>query len=295
MRIVNFLAGNEAHLGVRNGTQVIDLALAAPQLPRDLEALLAAGPDAMAAAAKAAQAAPREAVRELEGLQLLPPVRRPSKVVCLGTNYMAHILEAVELTGDARKPDFPPVFMRSANSLLGHGQPLLKPLVSDQLDWEAELAVVIGRTVPRHVRKEDALSCVGGYSCFNDGSVRDWQLRTTQWTLGKNFDATGAFGPEMVTPDELPPGASGLRIQARVNGVIMQDSNTAKMIFGVAESIAILAEAMTLYVGDVIIMGTCEGVGLTRKPPIFMKNGDVCEIEIDSIGVLGNPIVNEQR
>lgn len=295
MRIVNFLAGNEAHLGVRIGTQVIDLALAAPQLPRDLEALLAAGPDAMAAAAKATRAAPREAVREINSLHFLPPVRRPSKVVCLGTNYMAHILEAVELTGDDKKPDFPPVFMRSANSLLGHCQPLLKPLVSDQLDWEAELAVVIGRTVPRHVRKEDALSYVGGYSCFNDGSVRDWQLRTTQWTLGKNFDATGAFGPEMVTPDELPPGASGLRIQARVNGTIMQDSNTAKMIFSVAESMAILSEAMTLYVGDVIIMGTCEGVGLTRKPPIFMKAGDVCEIEIESIGVLSNPIVNEQR
>lgn len=295
MRIVNFLVGNDAHLGVRKGDKVVDLTIAAPQLPRDLGALLAAGPEALATAQKAADSAPATAVLAFAGLNLLPPVHKPSKIVCLGTNYLAHVLEAVHITGDDKKPEFPPVFMRGSSSLVAHNQPILKPVVSNDLDWEAELAVIIGKTVPRHVSKEKALDYVGGYSCFNDGSVRDWQLRTPQWTLGKNFDATGGFGPECVTPDELPPGASGLRIQTLLNGEIMQDSNTGKMIFSVAESIAILSQALTLNVGDVIIMGTCEGVGIARKPPLYMKAGDVCEIVIESIGTLRNPIENEKK
>ena len=295
MRIVNFLIGNDAHLGVRKGDKVVDLTVAAPQLPRDLGALLAAGPAALAAAQQAADAAPANAVLDFAGLKLLPPVHKPSKIVCLGTNYMAHVQEAVHITGDAKQPEFPPVFLRGASTLIAQNQPMLKPLVSDQLDWEAELAVVIGSTVPRHVTKENALKYVGGYSCFNDGSVRDWQLRTHQWTLGKNFDASGAFGPELVTPDELPAGASGLRIQTRLNGEIMQDSTTDKMLFGTAETLAILSQAMTLEPGDVIIMGTPEGVGLARKPPIFMKAGDICEVEIEKIGVLRSPIENEKK
>jgi 2-keto-4-pentenoate hydratase/2-oxohepta-3-ene-1,7-dioic acid hydratase in catechol pathway len=295
MRIVNFLVDNEAHLGVRLGEQVIDLAIAAPQLPKTLGALLAVGPDALAAAKKAAASATVAAQRKLSDLHLLPPVHQPGKIVCLGTNYLAHVLESTHITGDDKKPEFPPVFMRGASSLIGHNHPILKPLVSNDLDWEAELAVIIGKTVPRHVSAKDALAYVGGYSCFNDGSVRDWQLRTPQWTLGKNFDATGGFGPECVTPDELPPGASGLRIQTLLNGEIMQDSNTGKMIFGVAEALSILSQALTLSPGDVVIMGTCEGVGIARKPPLYMKAGDVCEIIIESIGTLRNPIVNEAR
>lgn len=293
MRIVNFLVGNDAHLGVRNGDKVVDLAIAAPQLPRDLGALLAAGPEALATAKKAAEAAPANAVLAFKDLNLLPPVHRPSKIVCLGINYMDHILEAAHITGDVKKPEFPPIFLRGPSSLLAHGKPMLKPKVSDQLDWEAELAVIIGKTVPRYITKETALQYVGGYACFNDGSVRDYQLRTPQWTMGKNFDGTGGFGPDLVTPDELPEGASGLRIQTRLNGEIMQDSNTAKMIFGTAETLAILSEAITLEAGDVIIMGTCDGVGVVRKPPIFMKAGDVCEIEIEKIGILRNPIAAE--
>jgi acylpyruvate hydrolase len=167
------------------------------------------------------------------------------------------------------------------------------PKVSSKFDYEAEMAVVIGRKVPRHTKQADALQYVFGYSCFNDMSVRDYQKRTGQWTIGKNFDATGGFGPVLVTADELPPGATGLRIQSRLNGQVMQDANTSDMIFSVAETIALLAECLTLEPGDVIVMGTPAGVGQARTPPVWMKAGDTIEIEIERIGVLRNPIVNE--
>ena len=294
MRLVNFLAADGARLGVRRGDKVVDLSVAAPTLPRDLGELFAAGPQALANARLAADSATPAATLDFASLHLLPPVHRPSKIVCLGTNYLAHVLESTHLTGETKAPEFPPVFMRGPSSLVGHGQPIVRPVVSNALDWECELGVIIGKTA-RHARKEDALDCVGGYACFNDGSIRDYQLRTSQWTLGKNFDHTGGLGPDCVTPDELPPGAKGLRIQTRLNGTVMQDSNTAQMIFGVAEAIAILSECMTLNPGDLIAMGTCEGVGLVRKPPLYMKPGDRCEIEIEGIGTLVNPIVQEAR
>jgi 2-keto-4-pentenoate hydratase/2-oxohepta-3-ene-1,7-dioic acid hydratase in catechol pathway len=153
--------------------------------------------------------------------------------------------------------------------------------------------VVIGSTVPRHTKRADALQHVFGYSCFNDMSVRDYQKRTGQWTIGKNFDATGGFGPVLVTADELPPGAAGLRIQSRLNGQVMQDADTSDMIFAVDETIALLAECLTLEPGDVIVMGTPAGVGQARTPPVWMQAGDVVEIEIERIGVLRNPIVAE--
>jgi 2-keto-4-pentenoate hydratase/2-oxohepta-3-ene-1,7-dioic acid hydratase in catechol pathway len=182
--------------------------------------------------------------------------------------------------------------MRSVMSLVPHGAPIVRPECSEKLDYEAELMVVIGRG-GRHIPKETALEHVAGYSCFNDGSIRDYQRKSTQWTMGKNFDATGGFGPWLVTADELPPGARGLRIQSRLNGTVMQDSNTDRMIFDVATTIAILSEGMTLEPGDLIAMGTPSGVGYPRKPPVFMKPGDVVEIEIEGIGVLRNPIVAE--
>jgi 2-keto-4-pentenoate hydratase/2-oxohepta-3-ene-1,7-dioic acid hydratase in catechol pathway len=202
------------------------------------------------------------------------------------------VLESTHLTGQSSKTDFPPIFLRGPSSLVGHGQPIVRPVVSNDLDYECELAVIIGK-IARHVKVEDALSFVGGYACFNDGSIRDFQLRTSQWTLGKNFDKTGGFGPDCVTPDELPEGAKGLRIQTRLNGQVLQDSNTSLMIFGVAEAIAILTECLTLNPGDVVVMGTCEGVGLVRKPPLYMKPGDVCEVEIERIGTLVNAIGQE--
>ena len=174
-------------------------------------------------------------------------------------------------------------------SLVAHGEPLVRPLASDKLDWEAELAVVIGRTA-RHVQATRALDHVAGYACFNDGSVRNYQRKSTQWTMGKNFDLTGAFGPEIVTADELPAGAAGLRIVSRVNGTVMQDGNTGDMIFDVPALIETLSEVMTLEPGDVIATGTPAGVGYARTPPVFLKAGDVCEVEIEGVGTISNPI-----
>ena len=164
-----------------------------------------------------------------------------------------------------------------------------RPPESSALDYEAELAVVIGRG-GRRIQRDKALDHVAGYSLFNDATIRDFQLRTPQWTMGKNFDATGAFGPWLVTPDGVPPGARGLRVQGRLNGRVMQDSGTGQLIFGVAELIALISVAMSLEPGDVIITGTPGGVGAARKPPVFMQPGDVFEVEIEGMGVLSNPV-----
>ena len=220
----------------------------------------------------------------LADVELLCPVPRPGKTICIGLNYRAHAIE-----GGNAIPDYPAVFMRGTTSLMPSGGDMIYPECSDKLDYEAELAVIIGRTATA-VSAADALNYVAGYSCFNDGSVRDYQRKSTQWTMGKNFDATGGFGPELVTPDELPAGASGLRLVARLNGQIMQDSNTADMIFDVATLIATLSEGMTLEPGDVIATGTPSGVGYARTPPVFMQPGDVCEIEIEHIGMLTNTV-----
>jgi acylpyruvate hydrolase len=177
--------------------------------------------------------------------------------------------------------------------LVAHGAAILRPRVSDRLDFEAELAVVIGQRV-KHATLENALDAVAGYSCFNDGSLRDYQRKTSQWTIGKNFDFTGGFGPCLVTPDELPAGAKGLRIRSILNGQTMQDSTTTDMLWGVAELIVILSECMTLEPGDVIASGTPAGVGYARTPPVFMHAGDVIEIEIEGVGCLSNPIADEK-
>lgn len=219
-----------------------------------------------------------------QDLDLLTPVPSPGKVICIGLNYRKHAEE-----GGNPIPDYPAVFLRANTSLVAHGKPIHRPAVSDRLDYEAELAVIIGRRAVR-VSEAEALDYVGGYACFNDGSLRDYQRKSTQWTMGKNFDRTGAFGPDLVTPDELPPGARDLRIVSRLNGEIMQDGNTSDMIFSVERLIACLSEVMTLEPGDVIATGTTSGVGYARNPPVFMKRGDVCEIEIAGIGTLENSI-----
>jgi len=286
MRFTTFVDQGRTRLGVLDGDSVVDLNQAQPQVPPDLRAALEAGVDLLAAGTAAlASAATR---RPLASLTLAPLVPEPGKTVCLGLNYFDHAKE-----GGRDKPEYPWFFFRGKSSLVGHGQPGRVPQVSGKFDYEAELAVVIGRKVPRHVRQADALGYVFGYSCFNDMSVRDYQKRTPQWTIGKNFDATGGFGPVLVTADELAPGATGLRIQSRLNGQVMQDANTDDMIFGVAETIALLADCMTLEPGDAIIMGTPAGVGQARTPPVWMKAGDTIEIEIQRIGTLVNPIANE--
>lgn len=286
MRFTTYLRQQEPRLAVVSDNQAIDLADAVAGIPSDLRAALQAGVDLQTAGRAAlASAAPR---MSLDGLSFAPLVPEPGKTICLGLNYFDHAKE-----GGRDKPEYPWFFYRGKSSLLGHGQPGLVPKVSEKFDYEAELAVVIGTRVPRHVTQADALKYVFGYTCFNDMSVRDFQKRTPQWTIGKNFDATGGFGPLLVTADELAPGATGLRIQSRLNSQVMQDANTSDMIFSVAETIALLAQCMTLEPGDAIIMGTPAGVGQARTPPVWMKAGDVIEIEIEGIGTLRNPIVAE--
>jgi 2-keto-4-pentenoate hydratase/2-oxohepta-3-ene-1,7-dioic acid hydratase in catechol pathway len=222
-------------------------------------------------------------------LKLLPPAVNCGKIICLGLNYIDHAAE-----GGAKPPEYPMIFFRAATSLVGHNSPMIRPNCSDQFDYEGEVVAFIGKK-GRHISRADSLSHVAGYSIFNDGSIRDYQWKTPQWTVGKNFDATGGFGPEFVSADEVPSGASGLKIQSRLNGHVMQDANTKDMVFGVAETVYLVSECMTLDPGDILVMGTPGGVGAARKPPVYMKPGDVCEIEIASIGVLRNPIEQESR
>lgn len=285
MRFTTYLDRGQARLGVVSGTDVIDLNRAQPQISADLRTALREGQDlAGAAAAAITSDAPR---LPLASLQLAPLLPEPGKIVCLGLNYYDHAKE-----GGREKPVYPWFFMRTATSLLAPGAKALRPKVSERLDYEAELAVVIGKRV-KHCTLDNALDAVFGYSVFNDISVRDYQKKTPQWSIGKNFDRTGPFGPVLVTADELPPGATDLRIQARLNGQVMQDANTRDMIWGVAETIMLLSECMTLEPGDVIVMGTPAGVGQARTPPVWMKHGDTIEIDIERIGVLRNTIEDE--
>jgi 2-keto-4-pentenoate hydratase/2-oxohepta-3-ene-1,7-dioic acid hydratase in catechol pathway len=211
-------------------------------------------------------------------------VPKPPKILCVGLNYDDHLEES-----GLKKPVYPEIFARFATSLIAHGEPIRRPRESSALDYEAELAVVIGRS-GRRIQQDRALEHVAGYSLFNDASIRDFQLRTPQWTMGKNFDASGAFGPWLVTRDAVPPGAHGLRIQGRLNGRVMQDARTDQLIFSVPALIAMISVAMSLEPGDVIITGTPGGVGAARKPPVFMQPGDVFEVEIEGMGVLINPV-----
>jgi 2-keto-4-pentenoate hydratase/2-oxohepta-3-ene-1,7-dioic acid hydratase in catechol pathway len=281
MKLVSYRKQGALRLGAVDGNGVVELA----QVPGDLGAALMQGVD-IAAAAKAALASGAQRT-PLKDIELAAPVTRPGKIVCLGLNYYDHAKE-----GGREKPDYPWFFFRGASSLIAHGEAGIRPRVSERFDYEAELAVVIGKKA-RHLTQENALDCVFGYSCFNDMSVRDYQKKTPQWTIGKNFDGTGGFGPVLVTADELPPGAAGLNIQSRLNGKLMQDANTTDMIWGVAETIQLLTECMTLEPGDVIVMGTPAGVGQARTPPVWMKDGDTIDIEIERVGLLSNPIRNE--
>ena len=217
-----------------------------------------------------------------------PVIRRPGKVVCIGLNYRDHTAES-----PYEQPDYPTVFTRVTTSLCGHAVPLLRPSISDSFDFEGEMAVVIGRG-GRHISRASALSHVAGYSVFNDGSVREYQFKSPQWTVGKNFDGTGAFGPYLVTADELPPGGKGLQLTTRLNGEVVQQASTTDMVFPVDELIAVLSEAMTLEPGDVIVSGTPAGIGWARDPKLLMQDGDVCEVEIEGVGLLRNPVVEAE-
>jgi 2-keto-4-pentenoate hydratase/2-oxohepta-3-ene-1,7-dioic acid hydratase in catechol pathway len=291
MKIIGFEDSGALHLGVVEGDQVIDLQAVDKGLPGDLGEVLRKGNGDLSALKEAAKRAPASARRPLKGIKFGLPVARPGKVICLGLNYLEHVKEGSQRDNI---PKFPTVFMRGPTSLVPHGQPIIRPKVSETLDYEAELIFVIGKRA-KHLTLDNAYSCIAGYSCGNEGSIREYQRKTTQWDMGKNFDRTGGFGPWMVTADELPPGAKGLSIQSRLNGQVMQSDNTANMMFPIAETLAYVTQGLTLEPGDIVFTGTPSGVGHARKPnPVWMKPGDTCEIEIEGIGVLVNPIEAER-
>jgi len=222
-----------------------------------------------------------------DAVTFLPPIPSPAKILCVGLNYSSHAAEA-----SFTLPQFPVFFARFASGLVGHDSPLIRPQCSSQLDYEGELVAVIGRRI-RNATVADALDAVVGYSIFNDGTIRDYQLeRGPQWTLGKNFDGTGGFGPVVVSADELPKGGAGLAITTRLNGEIVQKASTAEMIFSVPHLIAAATEAFVLEPGDLVVTGTPAGVGAMRKPPLYMKAGDTVEVSIQGIGVLKNHVVD---
>jgi 2-keto-4-pentenoate hydratase/2-oxohepta-3-ene-1,7-dioic acid hydratase in catechol pathway len=265
--------------------EFIDLCATDPKVPSDLQIIIQ--DTALLRRANEALHNPGAVRGNTNSITFKLPIEKPGKIICMGLNYADHAKEG----GNAR-PEYPSFFMRGPSSLTPHLGPIIKPRVSDKLDYEAELAFIVGKKA-RHLTLDNALDCVAGYSIFNDGSIRDYQRKTTQWTIGKNFDQTGAFGPWIVTPDELPRGCHGLNIQSRLNGQVMQNANTKDFLWGIAETIVLISECMTLEPGDLVITGTPAGVGYARNPPVFMKSGDVCEIEIESIGILRNTIANE--
>ena len=287
MRLVTFKKGKGSQIGVRTDAGIVDLSIAAKDLPRDMIDLLAAGKGAMRKAATAARKAPPRAF--VKGRPtMLPPVPNPGKIICVGLNYSDHAAEA-----NLGIPTSEILFLRVPNSIVGHGQAIIRPKASKHFDYEAELLIIIGRK-GRNIPKSKTLDYVAGYSVGNEGSIRDYQMKASQWTLGKNFDKTGSWGPDLVTEDEVPKGGKGLHIETRLNGKVLQSSSTKNMIFDAKAIIHAASVAMTLEPGDIIFSGTPAGVGFVRKPPVFMKAGDVCEIEIEGLGILRNPVRAEK-
>jgi acylpyruvate hydrolase len=290
MKIVGFESENGPRLGMVEDDQVIDLNAVDSRLSNDLGAALRDSDGNLVPLADLAKRAPASARRPLRGLAYALPIARPGKVVCLGLNYLEHVKEGPNRDNI---PKFPTVFMRCATSLVAHGKPIERPRASETLDYEGELILVVGRRA-KHLTAANALSYIAGYSVGNEGSAREFQRKTTQWDMGKNFDRTGGFGPWMVSADELPPAAKGLKLETRLNGKVMQSDNTANMMFPVVDMLVYLTQGLTLEPGDIIFTGTPSGVGHARKPdPVWMRNGDVCEIEIEGVGTLRNPIADE--
>ena len=282
---VGKLDGQQGVFAVK-GDRAVNLSAVVPEIGDDLS-VLAARPDLMAAAGESAGTGSEHALSDIEPAL---PIAAPGTIICLGLNYVEHIRE-----GGYDIPDYPALFMRGRSSLMAAGAPMVRPACSDQLDYEAELMLIIGRG-GRHIPEDRALEHVFGYTAFNDGSVRNYQRKTHQWTPGKNFDSTGAIGPCVVTPDELPEGASGLRIESRVGDEVLQSSNTANMIWSAARSITIISEYTTLSPGDHIALGTPPGVGHARKPhPRWLKPGETVEVEIEGIGICASPVVDEME
>jgi 2-keto-4-pentenoate hydratase/2-oxohepta-3-ene-1,7-dioic acid hydratase in catechol pathway len=285
MRLVTYVsAGGPRVAGVR-GDEYVDLAQTDPGLPATLKGLLAAGPDALRRAATAIATGRGFAAA---GVSLLAPIPDPEKVICIGLNYADHAAES-----GAAIPTEPVVFNKFPTAVHAPGAPIVLPKCSDQVDYEAELVVIIG-TGGRHIPVERALDHVAGYACGHDVSARDWQLRKPggQWLLGKTFDTFAPFGPALVTADEVGDAGS-LRIALRVDGQTLQDSNTRQLIFRIDQLVSYVSGVCTLKPGDVIFTGTPPGVGAARKPPIFLRPGNRVEVEIEKLGILENPVIGE--
>jgi 2-keto-4-pentenoate hydratase/2-oxohepta-3-ene-1,7-dioic acid hydratase in catechol pathway len=281
MKLITFDAGDGAHVGLVTDAGVVDLTQHAGVT--SLRGLIADGKVAdMAAHGNAA------ADHELDDVTFLPVIPDPEHIWCVGVNYMDHLQEAIDAGLPRSKSEFPMIFGRYADTMVGHKQNLMKAPIVHKLDYECELAVIIGKG-GRYIAKEDALSHIAGYSCFNEGSARDWQYHTAQVVPGKNFAKTGGFGPWMVTADEIPD-PQVLDISTVLNGQTMQIANTKDMIFDVATVISYVSNISELQPGDVIASGTPSGVGQSREPQVFMQPGDTCEIHIENVGVLVNEI-----
>jgi len=283
MRLISYQSEPGPSVAAKRDDAYVDLNRADASIPASMKDLLSQGPEALRRAAAAAEAGePMDG----DGLVLLPPVPDPQKIICVGLNYADHAAETGAKVGDE-----PIIFNKFPTTLRAHGEPIRLPKVSDEVDYEAELVAVIGAG-GKNIPREDALSHVAGYACGHDVSARDWQKHKPggQWLLGKSFDSFAPLGPELVTADEVPdPG--NLDIRLRLNGDVMQQSNTRQLIFPVDFLVSYLSQVCTLLPGDLIYTGTPPGVGMARKPPVYLKAGDVVEVEIDGVGLLRNPVV----
>jgi 2-keto-4-pentenoate hydratase/2-oxohepta-3-ene-1,7-dioic acid hydratase in catechol pathway len=288
MHLVTFAHEGAQRLGVLatvNGQEsVIDLNRATSELPSDMIGFLSGGAESHALAARVIAAPPAAAVLARSAVRLMAPIPRPGKIICIGLNYRDHAAESNQPV-----PDFPTVFAKYASCIIGIGEPIVIPRVTSEIDYEAELAVVIGRRA-RDVAEADALNYVAGYTPFNDVSARDYQSRTSQWTIGKTFDTFGPIGPALVTADEVGDPHT-LDIRLSIGGEVLQSSNTRHLIFTIPQLITYLSAVMTLEPGDVIATGTPAGVGAARSPKRWLRPGETVCVEISRLGILENPVV----
>jgi 2-keto-4-pentenoate hydratase/2-oxohepta-3-ene-1,7-dioic acid hydratase in catechol pathway len=278
MKLASFSTAQGASYGIVTGQGIVDLRRRLGNRFPDLKALIAG--NGVFEVEQYRREGPDHPASDVTWLPLIP---NPDKIICVGLNYQEHVVE----TG-RDNTEQPAIFLRLPESQVGHKQPIVRPRESTHLDFEAEIAVIVGRP-GRRIPQKDAYSHVAGYSCYNDGSVRDWQRHTIQWTAGKNFARTGGFGPWMVTADEIPPGTK-MTLSCRLNGREMQHATTEQMIFKIPKIIEYVSTWTTLAPGDVLVTGTPGGVGARRTPPVWMKPGDKVEVEIDKVGILENSI-----